>query len=240
MNRHRLLHLVISLVLTVVSLAGCGTPTITLQATPVPATATPVPATATPIPPTATPTPKPPTPTPTPVPPTPTPTVTTITLQNVHLVYDYLDRRGYMLGGEEATITVNKLPVIIAGGAKTEISFGDIASITMQPSKRQHPEVAHWDIRFLDATVTLRNKETIRCEIGTYLPLPKSGSKPAFEIYNGEAINIRDTYLSGEIVDTGLMTKLSLYDIQAISIDAPGNPPESLGTVIITPGRMKQ
>ena len=144
-----------------------------------------------------------------------------------------------MLGGEEATITVNKLPVVIVGGVKTEIPFGDIVSITMQPSKRQHPEVEHWDIRFLDATITLRNKQTIRCEIGTYLPLPRSGSKPAFEIYNGEAINIRDTYLSGEMVDTGLMARASLYDIQAISIEVPGDSLDSLGTVHIDLGEKK-
>ena len=210
MSRQQVLQSVIAVTLVMVFLIGCG------SSTPTPPTRTPIPRIE-----------------------TPTPVITAIALRNVHLVFDYLDRRGYMLGGEEATITVNKLPVVTAGGVKIEIPFGDIASITMQPSKRQHPEVEHWDIQFLDASVTLRNKQTILCEIGTYLPLPGSGSKPAFEIYGGEAINIRDTYLSGEMVDTGLMAKVSLYDIQAISIEVPGDSLDSLGTVHITPREKK-
>jgi hypothetical protein len=180
------------------------------------------------------------TPTPTAVPPiaTDTPTITpapaesTITLENVHLVYDYFDTRGYMLGGEEATIIVDKLPVVIAGGVKSEIPLADIASMTLQPSTRQHPEVEHWDIPFLDAVVTLRNQESISCEIGAYLPLPSSGDKPASELYNTS--NISDVYLQGEMADTGLTANVSLYDVQAFNVETPGDSLDSLGTVQIS------
>lgn len=153
------------------------------------------------------------------------------TLRDVDLVYDYEDTRGYAAGFEKATVTVNKLPVVIENGTKKEISFQDIVRITMQPSKRKHPEVDHWDIRFLIAVITLRNQETVRCEIGTYLPLPKSGNKPASEIYN--TTNIKNVYLSGKMIDTGSTRKVSLYDIHQIVIETPGDSLDSLGTVHI-------
>jgi hypothetical protein len=159
------------------------------------------------------------------------------TLRDVHLVYDYEDTRGYAAGFEEATITVSKLPVVVEGGTKKEIPFQDITRITMQASKRKHPEVDHWDIRFLNAVITLRNQKTVRCEIGSYLPLPKSGNKPTFEIYN--TTNIRDVYLSGKMIDTGLTAKVSLYDIQNMVTEIPGNSLDSLGTVNISP-RVKE
>jgi len=217
MSHKQVLQSVIAVILVMSFLVGCGgsAPTAVSEA------------------PVATSTPEQATPTPTPERPTPTPVPSTITLQKVYLVYDYCDTRGFMVGCEDTTITVNKLPVVADGGAKVEIPFADIANITMQPSKRQHPEVAHWDIEFLDATVTLKNQKTIHCEIGSYLPLPASGSKPAEDLYN--TVQIEDVYLSGEMADTGLMTKMSLFDVKAISIDAPGDPPESLGTVIISP-----
>ena len=173
-----------------------------------------------------------PAPTQTTVAPIPAPVESTVTLRNVHLLYDYLDTRGYMVGGEEATITVDKLPVVIAGGVRSEIPFADIASITLQPSTRQHPEVEHWEIPFLDATVTLRNGESISCEIGAYLPLPSSGDKPAAELY--DTTNINDVYLLGEMTDTGLAGNVSLYDVQAIEVETPGDSVDSLGTVQVT------
>lgn len=153
----------------------------------------------------------------------------TTALQNTYLIYNYCDTRGYMMGCEDTTITVTKLPVVTDSSAKVEIPFGDIANITMQPSNRKDPEGGN--IKFIDAIVTLRNQKTIHCEIGVYLLLPVNGSKPADEVYN--TMRIDDVYLSGDMVDTGLAAKISLYDIQSISIDAPKDASGSLGTVNI-------